>query len=125
MVSLTLLFDEGIQSLTLVFSNQEGIDRETTGRKLADDGNVQVPVGDERERPWDGCGRHDEKVRRLALGRKRGSLRHAEAVLLIADDEGKIVKRHVLRDERMRADDELGAAVRNFRLVLPLLRGGE
>ena len=123
MARLALFFNKGVQPLTLVFADQEGIDRETTGRQLADDGNVQVPVGDERERPRDGRGRHDEKVRRLALGRKRGSLRHAEAVLLIADDEGKIVKRHVLRDERMRADDELGAAVRNFRLVLPLLRG--
>ena len=56
MVSLTLLVDKSVQPLALVFSNQEGIDRETTGRKLADDGNVQVPVGDERERPRDGCG---------------------------------------------------------------------
>ena len=64
-------------------------------------------------------------MRRLALGGQRGSLRHAEAVLLVADDEGKIVKRHVLRDERVRADDELRAAVCNFRLVLPLLRGSQ
>ena len=123
MGGFALFFNKGVQPLTLVFADQEGIDRETTGRELTDDGNVQVPVGDERERPRDGRGRHDKKVRRLALGGQRGSLRHAEAVLLVADDEGKIVKRHVLRDERMRADDELGAAVRNFRLVLPLLRG--
>ena len=125
MARLALFFNKGVQPLTLVFSDQEGIDRETTGRKLSDDGNVQISVGDERERPRDRRGRHDEKVRRLALGRKRGSLRHTEAVLLIADDEGEILECHVLRDERVRADDELRAAVCNFRLVLPLLRGSQ
>ena len=122
---LALLFDEGVEPLALVFADQERVDRETPGRKLMNDGNVQIAVGDEREGSRDGrCG-HDQKVRRLRLGRKRGSLRHAEAVLLIADDEGKVVKRHILRNKRVRADDDLGAAVCNFRFPLPLLRGSE
>ena len=67
MGGFALFFNKGVQPLTLVFADQEGIDRETTGRELTDDGNVQVPVGDERERPRDGRGRHDKKVRRLLL----------------------------------------------------------
>ena len=41
-------------------------------------------------------------MRRFPLGRKRGALCHAEAVLLVRNDRAQPVKGHALLDERVR-----------------------
>ena len=42
----------------------------------------------------DGCGRHDEHVRRFALGGERGALCNAETVLFVRDDRAEPVEHH-------------------------------
>jgi len=70
----------------------------------------------ERERARDRSGRHDEDVRALASGklarREHGALRHAEAVLLVDDDEAQALERHGALEQGVRADDEVRLAGR-------------
>ena len=49
-------------------------------------------------------------MRRFALGRKRGALCHAEAVLLVRHDRAQPVEGHALLDERVCADHDLRRA---------------
>ena len=56
---------------------------------------------------------------------QHGALAHAEAVLLVRDDEAKRLKNRRLRKERMRADDEIELAGGQLFLHLAPLRGAK
>ena len=89
------------------------VDRPPARRQLAQDGDVEIAVGGQRERPRDRRGRHvqhvrGEPVRRLAV--QRAALVDAEAVLLVDDRDGEPVELDGPLDQRVRADEELQLA---------------
>jgi len=84
-------------------------DRPAPSWQLAQRRDVEVPVAQERHRARDRRGGHVQDVRdelRRRLRVQRRALAHAEAVLLVDDDDRQPVEAHVLLDERVRADDE-------------------
>ncbi len=90
------------------------LDGRAAGRKLVEDGDVEVAVERERERAGDGRGGEDEDVRRVAVGggfvHEAFALEDAEAVLLVNGDEAEARELDLVFDEGVRADDELGFA---------------
>ncbi len=78
-------------------------------RQLAQRRDVEVAVAQQRHRARDRRRGHVQDVRHqalLRLGVERRALAHAEAMLLVDDDDGEAVEAHVGLDERVRADDE-------------------
>ena len=87
------------------------LDGRAAGRKLVEDGDVEIAVERERERARDGRGGEDEDVRRVAVGggfvHEAFALEDAEAVLLVDGDEAEAGELDLVFDEGVRADDEL------------------
>lgn len=79
--------------------------------ELVEDGGLQVAEDGHRDRTGNGGGRHDQEVRRLLpLGTQRVALFHAEAVLLVDDDQAEVVELDLVLDQRVGADDDPGLA---------------
>ena len=55
------------------------------------------------------------------LGAQRGALQHAEAVLLVDDDQAQLAKPDGLFYQGVRADDHVHRAARQLRLQLAAL----
>ena len=72
-------------------------------------GDVEIAVDDERERARYRRRGHDEHMRLLPLADERRALCHAEAVLLVRDDEAETGVFNVGAEERVGADDEVDA----------------
>ena len=79
-------------------------------RSMADDARVQVAVDRERQCARDGRRRHDEQVRTRAFGTQGIALAHTKAVLLVDDDKRKMLKRHVIRKDRVSAKEDVELA---------------
>ena len=92
-----LLPDEGVDPGAVALSHQEGIHRLPSRGQLVQNGHVQIAVEDQRQRPGDGRCRHHQQMGILPLGGKAAALPHAEAVLLVGDDQPQIVKPGGLR----------------------------
>ena len=86
-----------------------GDDAPAIGGLFPKDGNIQIAVDRLREGARDRRRRHDEDIRRIAAGDQTRSLQHAELVLLIDDNQPKIVEFARFIQERMCADNELGS----------------
>src|SRR5207244_1002430 len=86
-------------------------DGRAAGRKLIENGNVQVAIESERKRARDRRGGEDQDVRRAAVGggfvHQALALEDAEAVLLVNGDETETGECDVVFDKRVGADDEL------------------
>ena len=102
--------DEAVQPLAQRLAHEEGLDRPAAGRQLADDGHVQIAVGDQRQRARDGRGGHDKQMRAAALLGELRPLGHAEAVLLVGHNEAEVAEHNGLTQKRVRADDQLRLA---------------
>lgn len=86
-------------------------DGRAAGGELVEDGGLQVAEDGHRDRTGNGGGRHDQEVRRLLpLGTQRVALFHAEAVLLVDDDQAEVVELDLVLDQRVGADDDPGLA---------------
>ncbi len=95
-------------------------------RSMADDARVQVAVDRERQRTRDGRRRHNEQVGTRALGTQGIALAHTKAVLLVDDDKRKMLKRHVIRKDRVSAKEDVKLArfqLRMYPLALGRRRG--
>ena len=91
------LFDKAVETGAVAAVDGEGVYLFPPRRQLVDDGNVQFAVDHQRQRAWDGRGRHDQHMGIAAgFGAERAALLYAEAVLLVGDDEGEVGKLHVL-----------------------------
>ena len=90
------------------------LDGRAAGRKLVEDGDVEVAVERERERARDGRGGEDQNVRSVAVCggfvHEALALKDAEAVLLVNGDEAEARELDLVFDEGVGADDELGFA---------------
>ena len=91
-------------------------------RSMADDARVQVAVDRERQRARDRRGRHNEKVGTRALGTQSIALAHTKAVLLVDDDKRQMLKRHVVRKDRVGSKEDVELA--RFQLRMDLLALG-
>ncbi len=101
-------------------------DRLAAARQLAQRRDVEVAVAQQRHRARDRRGGHVQDVRHepaLSLGIERGALAHAEAVLLVDDDDGQAVELDIGLDERVRADDERQLAGRQLAERVGAARG--
>ena len=91
-----------------------GLDGDAPGRQLVQHRHVEVAEEHHRRGPRDGRRGHHEHVgirARLAfdgaLLAQRGALLHAEAVLLVDDDDPEGAEAHVVGEQGVRADDEV------------------
>jgi len=87
------------------------------GRKLVENGNVEVAIEGQRERARNRRRRQHQDVRRVAVRsgfvHQALALEDAEAVLFINGHEAEPRELDVIFDQRMRADDELRFAGSN------------
>src|SRR5271165_1025390 len=87
------------------------LDGSAAGRKLVEDGDVEIAIERERERARDGRGGQHENVRHVAVARgfvhEAFTLKDAEAMLLVDGNEAKAREVDLVFDQRVRANDEL------------------
>src|SRR5258708_1419066 len=92
-------------------------DGRAAGRKLIENGNVEVGIESKRKSARDGRGGKDEDVRSAAMGgglvHQALALENAKAMLLVNGDEAEAGEFDVVFDEGVGADDELGFAGAN------------
>ena len=114
------LADEAVQACAVALVHGEGVHLLPSGRQLVDDRYVEIAVDHQRERARDGRGGHDEHVRPLGFADERRALAHAEAVLLVRDDQAEAGILHVLGKKGVRADHEVifSSFNRGLRLAL-------
>ncbi len=117
-----MLFDEGVDACSSGWRNDLCFNWFASSRKFGDEREIKVAENGEHERARNRRGGHaqevgDEPV--LFLCELR-ALAHAEAVLLVDDDEAEIFERHRFFYERVRAEDDgdlaRGHAFCEFRL---------
>ena len=107
-----LLFDQlvGLNFPGLTVRQRRG-DRLAAHRQDFQRGDVQVAVDSQRQGPWNRGRRHGEQVR---PGRALGEcppLFNTEPVLFVDDRKPKPGNRHLLLQQGVRADDEIGFPV--------------
>ena len=112
-----------------------GRDGGAAGRQLVQDACFQIAVHRQGERAGNGRRGHDQDVgfggdaRGTRLAHQPVALLHAETVLLVHDDQAKVLEVHLLFHEGMRADRQVGFAANDAaaRLTLGTLiqRAGE
>ena len=91
-------------------------------RPMADDARVKVAVDRERQRARNRRRRHNEQVGTRALGTQGIALAHTKAVLLVDDDKRQMLKRHVIRKDRVGSKEDIELA--RFQLRMDLLALG-
>ena len=74
---------------------------------MADDTRVQIAVDRKRQRTRDGRCRHNEQIGTGALRAQGIALADAKPVLLIDDYERQILKRHVIRKDRVGSKEDV------------------
>ena len=113
-----LLADEVVGPRALGIGRRDvRLHRPAPARQLAQRGDVEVAVAQQRHRARDRRRRHVQDVRhepRLRLGVQRRALAHAEAVLLVDDDDRQPVEHDVGLDQRVRPHDERQLAGRQL-----------
>ncbi len=95
--------------VALVVVDHHGRHRRAARRQLVDHRHVEIRIQRLRQRARDRRRRHDHLVRRGSLGplvAQRQALLHAEAVLLVDDDQRKTIEGDAALKHRMRADDD-------------------
>ena len=101
--------------VTARFRYGDSRNRLPAGRQFVDDGNVEIGIGGHRERARDRRRGHDQLMRMAvvahALFPQRHALVHAEAMLLIDDDEAESTKADAFLEQCVRADDQRSAAI--------------
>ena len=102
-----------------------GEDGLAAGRKLVDDGDVEVAIEGHGEGAGDGGRGHHEDIGGDALARKAEALEDAETVLLVDDGEAEALELDVLFEDRVGADHDVHEALGDQLLELLLLAARE
>ena len=106
--------------------SHERLDRKPPLRRGGDDGKVANALERHRERARNRRGRQREHVDFRPQALQELLLPHAEAVLLVDDDEPQVLELDVALQQLVRADDEVDLAARKpFQRDLRLLRRAE
>ena len=124
-----LLAHELVAGLALRLVDEPRHHRLPARRDAGDGGHVQVAEHGQGERPRDGRRRHVQHVRGDAVplgpAGERVALLHAEAVLLVDDQQREPGEAHVLLQEGVRPDREPGLARGEAAERRPPLRRGQ
>ena len=126
-----LLADKAVHPRPLVLPHQEGVHRGAARRQLVHDGHIQIAIDDQGQGPGDGSGGHNQDMgrNRSPFFRQRPPLGHAEAVLLVGDDQPQRMVLHPLGEQGVGSHNKVGLPRRQGgqqRLFLPPLhRAGE
>ena len=99
-------------------------DGEAVLRGRLDDGEVADPAEREVQRAGNRRRRHREDLDRGPQLLQLLLLRHAEALLLVDDDEAEVLERDVLREDPVRPDDDVERPLGEPAHDLLLLLGG-
>ena len=88
----------------------DGFHRRASRRQFVDHGYIEIGIGGHRQRARNRRRGHDQLMRLMAVRRaffaQRQALMHAEAVLLIDDDQRQRGEFDALLKQRVRADDQ-------------------
>ncbi len=94
----------------------------TAAGQLGDGRHVEVAEHGHRDRPWDGCGGHDEHVWMLVGAHSESvALLHAEPVLLVDDHQAEIGEVDALVEQGVGADDDASGSRRDLVEQVPSL----
>ena len=91
----------------LVERHDLGDDRAPVRRRRGEAADVAQPEHGHVQRAWDGRGAEREYVRRQPELEQALLVLHAESLLLVDDDQPKVMERDVLRQQPVRADDDV------------------
>ena len=101
-------------SLAALLRHTTVLHRRASRRQLIDDRDVEIGIGGHGQRARNRRRRHDELMGnaavRLALLLQPQALLHAEAMLLVDDDQGELCEIDALLKQRVRADDDADLA---------------
>ena len=111
----------GLRPITLV--HHTILDGQTIGRKLIDDGDIQIPVNDNSQSPGDRRGAHDQHMGMKSLTRQCLPLANAEPVLLVCHHQSQTGKAYLLLNQRMGSENNPRLTALNARISLPFLLG--
>ena len=99
-----------------------GLDRVTVARRRLDDRDVADPRERHLQGARDGRGREAEHVDLHLEAAQQLLLAHAEALLLVHDDQAEVLGLHVRREQAVRADEHVHLALAELLHDLALLR---
>ena len=106
-----LLPHEVVHGLAVALVAHEGGDGFASRGEFVDDAHVEVAIDGHGQCAWDGCGGHHQHMgRHHVFAPQLGTLRHAEAVLLVDDGKAEVVELDGVLDERVRADEDVQLA---------------
>src|SRR5262249_46816977 len=89
-----------------------GGDGSSARRKLVEHAGIEIAIKRERQGAGDRSGGHDQRVRLgLTFFHEPEALHHAETVLLVHDDQAKVVELNLFLDQRVRADHQIYIAL--------------
>ena len=100
----------GVAQHVPVVLHNEGLHRDAVLRRLFDGGHVADAGQGHVQRARDGRGREREHVDRAAHLLDVLLVRHAEALLLVDDEQAEVLERNILLQQLMRADHEIALA---------------
>ena len=88
-----------------------GFNRLSAGRKLIEHGNIKVTVKHKRKRSRNGRCRHNECVRITALFAQSRPVLYSETVLFVCYNQSERTKFHIVLNESVSADYQIGFTV--------------
>ena len=104
---------DGVDDVVHALQGQgDRFDRLPPGGLFVQDGDVEIAVAGERQRARNGRGGHDEQVGCRAFLGQRQAVAHAEAVLLVDDDEPEPVEFDTVLKQGVCADHQVDVAFR-------------
>ena len=105
----------GVAQHIPVVLHDEGLHGDAVLRRLFDGGHVADTGQGHIQRARDGCGREREHVDRAAHLLDVLLVRHAEALLLVDDEQAEVLELDVFLQQLMRADHEIALAAAHVR----------
>ena len=105
----------GVAQHVPVVLHDEGLHGDAVLRRLFDGGHVADAGQGHIQRARDGCGREREHVDRAAHLLDVLLVRHAEALLLVDDEQAEVLEFDVFLQQLMRADHEIALAAAHVR----------
>ncbi len=103
---------DGLAHHRAAFAAHEGLDRQPLLRRGGDHAQIAQPFERHAQGARNGCGGEGEQIDRGAHGLERLFVAHAEAVLLIDDDQAEPVELDRGRQQLMGTDDDVHRAAR-------------
>ena len=92
-------------------------------RQFIYDGYIQIPVQDNGQCTRNGRGAHNQHMGFLSLAAEKFPLSHAKAVLLIGNNQGKVVVHHLFLNQGMGADYNVRLMAGNLRVCQTFFLG--